>query len=94
MLVLFSAQDVGGARELRTAGMSDPEVAGLVKDMVCCELNVAVYPELAKEFNVSAVPTVVFLAPDRSVLESFQGYGSPQRLAGELRKALSAFSSR
>jgi len=93
VLLLFSAQDAGGTRELRTAGVSDPEVADLVKNMVCCDLSVDVYPELAKEFSITAVPTVVILAPDRTELHSFQGYGSPTRLAAELRRGLSAFGS-
>lgn len=55
---------------------------------VCVQVDAEIYAELAKNYNVSAFPTMLFIGRDGKVLHRVQGAVSPQRLIKEAKVAL------
>lgn len=78
----------GGSIEFRRDGLGDPEVGRLAQSFVCVQVEYESAVDTAEELGVVAVPSLVFLRPDGEPYLTIQGYGSAERIARAMRRAL------
>ncbi|MDR3183089.1 MAG: thioredoxin family protein [Planctomycetaceae bacterium] len=69
-----SAQGVDPSRQMDAEVFTTPEViTGLTADYISVRINVSEQPQLAKKFNVTALPTDLVLRPDGQLVHRRQG---------------------
>jgi len=82
--------------ELDQNTWTDPEVINATKDMLRLKVDLTVFDSreseaIRKKFNISGVPTIVFIRPDgtEAIDSRIVGYVSPKEFIGYLKQAMS-----
>lgn len=88
VMAVFYHRGFGGSLELRRDGFSDPEVGRLARFFVCVQVEYETSVEQATDLGVVAIPCVVFLRPDGEPYLTIEGYGSAERVARAMRRAI------
>lgn len=90
----FGATWCEPCKRLKATTLSDPRVTEwLGERAVTVELDIDQTPELAVEFKVRSVPTMVFVRPDRTVLGTITGYRDPDALLTEAERRIQGVSA-
>jgi len=84
----FSASWCGPCKRLKTETLADPEVAKLLAKVQFVDVDVEEHPGLAKAYNVSAVPDVVFVDRDRYIVGRLGNFEAPTAFRARLQALL------
>ena len=88
MVIDFSASWCGPCKRLKTETLADPAVAKLLAQVQFVDVDVDEHPGLAKAYNVSAVPDVVFVDRDRYIVGRLGNFEPPAAFGARLRAVL------
>lgn len=78
----------GPCKRLEAEVYGLPEFKKYSKYFVFCKIDSDQQPDVAKRYDVTALPTVSFLKDDGTRYHSFVGYGGPAQVFAELDKAV------
>lgn len=60
---------------------SNPEIVRLSNRFVCAKVDVDKYPDIAQNFRVGGLPTLIFFEPSRHETKRLEGYVNSAQLA-------------
>jgi thioredoxin-related protein len=64
------------------------KVVDLAQKFIPVKINVDKQPEVARKYNVSGIPVILFLDASGKVLHNVEGFLPPEEFAKEMRTAL------
>jgi thiol-disulfide isomerase/thioredoxin len=89
ILIVFHAEWCGPCKAMEKDVFTDRKVKGLLSQVVGVRLDVDKSPPEAAQYQVSSIPRMVLLSPDRkTVLWDGMGYRDAATFSGELAEAL------
>ena len=88
LVIAFSASWCGPCKRLKKETLADPEVAKLLAKVQFVDVDVDEHPGLAKAYNVSAVPDVVFVDRDRYIVGRLGNFEPPAAFRARLQAFL------
>ena len=88
LVIDFGASWCGPCKRLKTETLADPEVAKLLAKVQFVDVDVDEHPGLAKAYNVSAVPDVVFVDRDRYIVGRLGNFEPPAAFRARMQAFL------
>ena len=90
----FGATWCEPCKRLKATTLSDPRVTSwLGERALTLEIDIDQLPQLAAEFKVRSVPTMLFVRPDRTVLGRITGYRDPDAFLNEAERRFQGISA-
>ena len=89
MMVDFMATWCGPCKMMDAEVFTTARFKNEAKDFVLVKIDVDQQKDVAGAYNVTAMPTVMFINGDGQVVHKFIGYGGPEAVFGEMAKAKS-----
>lgn len=89
VMVDFFTRSCSWCKALDAQTFADPRVVAASRDFVNLRVDAAARPDLAREYAVTAYPTVVFLRPDGRVRTSLRGFKPPESFLPQMENARS-----
>ncbi len=91
LLLVVGSDNCFYCRKLEAGPLRDPGVASQVAaNFIPLKLNATRDPALAKALKVQLYPTIVLAGPDGKIHAFIEGYIEPERLADQLKRAVTA----
>ena len=94
LLLVFAAEWCFHSRQLVTATLPHDSVRHLTERFVCVRIDVDRSPELVEEYRVRAYPTLIFAAPNGTVLQRLTGAQPDELIAEQLAATLHTVADR
>jgi len=91
----FSTEQCMWCRKLEATTFRDPKVAALLaRDFVPLHVDALRQPSLARALKIERFPTLLFAAPDGTILGRHVGFVDAARFRGQLERALASVPAR
>lgn len=88
VLIDFYTDWCGWCKKLDKDTYPSKTVQSHASDFVWLKVDAEKMPELAKKYNVTGYPTIVFARPDGKAVNVVIGYRTPAQFVAEMTKAL------
>ena len=88
-MVDFYADWCGPCKMLDERTYTDGRIVNAATNWVSVKVDVDEHQDLARQYNVSTIPTIVFIAPGGEELSRFSGFVPPQAMLQQMEKARS-----
>ena len=88
VLIDFYADWCPPCRMLDERTWPNPEVVAASKGLVCVKIDVDLNEELAKQYDVSAIPTLIFMHSDKTIIKTHTGFADPDEMVSMMRDAV------
>ena len=88
LLVDFHAKWCGGCKRMDRDTYSAEEVIELSRNFVCVKVDTDKYRQVAREYKVRGLPTIIFLNPEGEVIKRVVGFRNSADFAGLMKEVL------
>lgn len=88
LMIDFYADWCPPCRMLDERTWPNPEVVAASKGLVCVKIDVDLNEELAKQYDVSAIPTLIFMHSDKTIIKTHTGFADPDEMVSMMRDAV------
>lgn len=89
VMIDFMASWCGPCKAMDAEVFQSGDFKELTKGMVLVKIDVDEQAALAQKYGITAMPTVKFVNSSGSIVHEFIGYGGPDHVLGEVKKAQS-----
>jgi len=86
IMIDFYTSWCGWCKKLDEDTYADKKVAEVAKDFVCVKIDGDKNQALTKEYRVQGYPTIAFLKPDGTLIDSIPGYQPPEQFLELLKE--------
>ncbi|MHB8902950.1 MAG: thioredoxin family protein [Thermoguttaceae bacterium] len=94
LLVIFSTEECLYCHQMLEKTFHDAQVVALAENFICVRIDASQAPELCKDFDVEAFPTVQFITAEGVPLHRVLGKKEPEALIVQMQAALEDPQSR